>query len=403
MSEPFFEWERDGGHHQALGRLTGALAHDFNNLLAVITASAELLEFDLEDHEGARERLRDIREASLKGAELVRRLMAFGRQQVLEPIIIDFNVHIPQLCRELSAELGPSIELRYRLDSEAACARVDPRQLGQVLRALVLNAREAMPEGGTISLDVEAVDLRGLRPHRGGSEPSPCVMLAVSDTGTGMDEITRVRAFEPFYTTKPPESGRGLGLSTAYGIVKQSGGTVWLDSAPGEGTTVAVYFPRVTSEAVGSEGLHSPPVSSEQPTKVTILLVDDEAVLRRAIRRLLISEGYEVLEASSPNEALELARRHGPAISLVLTDVVMPNMTGLELVVRLRDLIPNAKALLMSGHSADAVEYRGQARAPFLQKPVGRVELLATVRSVLLGQSHFPGRAAEDSAKAEVA
>lgn len=396
------DWAGEVAHHPALGRLTAGVAHDFNNLLAVITASAELLERELEGNDSVKEPLRDIQEASLRGAELVRHLMAFGRQQVLEPMVIDLSRHIAQMCGELSQELGPRAELRCRIEDEAACVRVDPRQLRKVLRALVLNAAEAMPEGGSITLDVESVDLCGLDPRC--PAPTPCVMVAVSDTGTGMEESTRLRAFEPFYTTKSRASGRGLGLSTAYGIVKQSGGAIWLDSAPGEGTTVAVYFPRVTTAAVGAETIHPESLGPGSVATPTILLVDDETVVRRAIGRLLAREGYAILEAGSPAEALELARRHGPGISLVLSDVVMPLMTGFELVERLRDIVPHAKALLMSGHAADAVdrELEGEAKIPFVQKPISGRELAAAVRAVLCGRSQFPEHGS-DPAEVEVA
>jgi two-component system cell cycle sensor histidine kinase/response regulator CckA len=371
-----------------LERLTGRIAHDFNNLLSVVTSSAELLRAQLESKDIPLEPLREILLAAQQGAELVELLTAFGRQQFLQPMVIDLNDQVVQLTEELQSIVGDRVRLQLTLGSEPACARVDPAQFRRIMLNLAYNSCEAMPTGGTLSIDVETVEVTGF--ERTG-EITSCVMIAVSDTGLGMSERVRAQAFEPFFTTK--QGGTGMGLASVRGIVAQSGGAIWLDSVPNEGTTVAIYFPSVTSVPTGTRKrtLESQPARPAQATQ--ILLVDDDAAVRRAIGRLLRADGFAVTQAGSPSEALEVARVHAHRIDLVLTDVVMPEMSGVQLADRLKELIPAVPVLFMSGHPAAALADPDQASrcVPFVRKPVGKTELLAAILSALTDAS----RAAE--------
>jgi CheY-like chemotaxis protein len=382
------------GRLEPLERLTGRIAHDFNNLLSVIISSVDLLESELVST-GGMESLRDIRLAARQGAELVKQLAAFGRQQFLQPMVVDLNDQIAQLAEELQRTVGDSVRLQLRLESEPACARVDPAQFRRVLRRVADNAREAMPNGGTLTVDVEAVRLAGFDAGSARSTRTPCVMVAVSDTGVGMNEHTRAHVFEPFFTTK--EGGTGMGLAIVRGIVGQSGGAIWLDSAPGEGTTLAFYFPRVTSVVAGTDDESDGTGAASPAEGARILLVDDDAPVRRAVARLLLAEGYAVVQASSPAEALELVRTHGESIALMLTDVVMPDMSGPQLVDEVRCSVPDLKVLFMSGHPGDVLSDPDQASrcVPFVQKPMGKTELLTAVRAVLGGQTLRPGKATD--------
>jgi two-component system, cell cycle sensor histidine kinase and response regulator CckA len=378
------------GTTDPLERLTGRIAHDFNNLLSVITSSVDLLQLGIDPGDARTEPLRDIQLAAQRGAELVEMLAAFGRQQFLQPMIVDLNDQVVQLTEEIRRIVGERVKVKLGLGSEPACVRIDPAQFRRVVLHLVNNARDAMPEGGTLTVDVEAVEMTGFEPVSAGSTPTSCVMVAVSDTGVGMSERTRAQAFEPFFTTK--EGGTGMGLAIVRGIVGQSGGAIWLDSAPNEGTTLAIYLPRVTSAAVNTDDAGEETSAASPAKSARILLVDDDAAVRRAIGRLLRADGFAVAQASSPSEAMELARTQGGRIGLVLTDVVMPEMSGVLLVDRLRRVIPDVRALFMSGHPAAALADPDQANrcVPFVQKPVGKNELLATVRSVLEGRLEPP-------------
>jgi two-component system, cell cycle sensor histidine kinase and response regulator CckA len=389
---PSADSETRVGALEPLERLTGKIAHDFNNLLSVIMSSVDLLEADLAPTDAGVESLRDIRQAARHGAELVKQLAALGRQQFLQPMVVDLSDQVVQLTEALQRTVGDAVWLQLRFDGESACARVDPDQLRSVLLQIAENSRDAMPDGGTLTVDVEAVELAGFDPASARSAPTPCVMVAVSDTGVGMNEHTRAHAFEPCFTTK---QGRGgMGLAIVRGIVGQSGGAIWVDSAPGEGTTIACYFPRVTSTSADAiDAIDTTAASSAEGTR--ILLVDDDAPVRRTVARLLLAEGYTVVQASSPAEALQLVRAQGEGIALILTDVVMPDMSGPELVSELRHSVPNAKVLFMSGHPGEVLSDPDQAHrcVPFLQKPLGKTELLAAVSAALRGQSIRPGKA----------
>lgn len=371
-----------------LERLTGRIAHDFNNLLSVILSSVDWLmaERDLDDRHVAP--LRDIEHAARRGAELVAQLTAYGRQQLLLPMVIDLNDAIAQLAEEIHRTLGDQVRVQFRLGGEPACARLDPAQLRRVVLNLVENARDAMPAGGTLTIDVEPLELHGFGHADLGGDAVPCVMLAVTDTGVGMNEYVRAHAFEPFFTTK--KAGTGMGLASVRGIVSQSGGALWLDSSPGEGTTIAAYFPRVAA-ANSSPSQFEAADGNATKNAMTgrILLVDDEPAVRRTLARILERAGFVVLQAGSPSEALKIAADSAKQIDLVLTDVVMPEMSGMDLVDRLRRSTPDLQVLYTSGHPAEALTDLEEAQRcqPFMQKPVDQSKLLATIRAMLARQA----------------
>jgi CheY-like chemotaxis protein len=317
-------------------------------------------------------------------------------------VVIDLNAEMAQLVTEIQRSVGAAIEVKLGLGNEPACARLDPAQFHQCVMHLVENARDAMPSGGTLTIDVEAMDLAGFEPTTLPATPTPCVMIALSDTGMGMGEQTRTHAFDPRFTTK--SNGQGMGLASVREIVDQSGGAIWLDSSPNEGTTLALYFPRVVATTPRHRpGQHWAP---SKPLGNWILLVDDEVAVRRAVGRLLRTAGFAVVQAGSPEEAVEVARKHGTRLGLVLTDVEMPTMSGMDLVDKLRGSIPNLRALYMSGRPADAIGDVDPSRRcqPFVQKPMRKPELLSAIRAVLSGQLTLaPQQSAEREPAVEVA
>ncbi len=366
---------------RGLARLTGRVAHDFNNLLATVVASAELLEGEL-DETSKREALQDIRCATAMGRKLVRQLMAFGGQQVLQPMVLELSTEVNTVVTELRRVLPANVTLASRCEDSTLCVRVDPTQVRAAIGALVENALLAMPNGGHLTIDVEAIELLGL-PNARASEAMSHVMLAVTDTGVGMDETTRAHALEPFFTTH--EGRDGMGLAAVMGMVRQTGGLMRIDSAPAEGTTVALYFPHVTSAQSGARQAVKPSSFPRSSNGQTILLVDDDGALRRAVRRLLQTAGYEVVEAASGDEALEALRELDGVISLVLTDVVMPGMNGVELAERLAELSPDTAVLLTSGHATDILTRRAGQHGllPFVQKPATKEELLSAIGAAI--------------------
>ncbi|MHB8764440.1 MAG: PAS domain S-box protein [Deferrisomatales bacterium] len=369
---------------EAVGRLAGGVAHDFNNLLQVILSFSEML---LEGEarllsDGARRWLEEIHRSGERAAGLTRQLLAFSRKQVLEPRVLAPNAVVSDLTRMLGRLLGEDVELTTVLDPAVGRVKADPGQLEQVLLNLAVNARDAMPRGGRLTIETGNVTLdEGYARTRAGVTPGPYVMLAVSDTGAGMDKATLERIFEPFFTTKEKGKGTGLGLSTVYGIVKQSGGNVWVYSEPGQGTTFKVYLPRVDEAPkparVADPG---PPGGTE-----AVLLVEDEEAVRAAVRQVLTAAGYEVLEARSPGDALLLAEKHPGDLQLLLTDVVMPGMGGRELAERVIALRPEVRVLYASGYTDNAVVHHGvlDPGLQFLQKPFTKEGLLRKVREVL--------------------
>jgi PAS domain S-box-containing protein len=369
---------------EAIGRMAGGVAHDFNNLLTAITGYCELLLSDMDAQDLRRSDVEEIKKAADRAAALTRQLLAFSRRQLLAPQVLDLNVVMANMDKMLRRMIGEDIDLVTLLDPALGRVKADPGQIEQVLMNLAINARDAMPQGGKLTIETANVDLDETYARRHiAVSPGPYVMLAVSDTGHGMDEETKSHIFEPFFTTKEPGKGTGLGLSTVYGIVKQSGGDIYVYSEPGHGTTFKIYLPRVDASAEASAAAQaaSNPVSGSE----TILLVEDDEGVQELIRRILERNGYTVLAARRGDEAVQIAEQHAAPIDLLVTDVVMPEMSGRELVKRLMALRPTVKVLYISGYADSAIVRHGvlEADATFLQKPFTPDELARKVRAAL--------------------
>jgi two-component system, cell cycle sensor histidine kinase and response regulator CckA len=369
---------------EAVGRLAGGVAHDFNNLLTIISGYSELLIDTLTENDRARAQVEEIKKAGTRAATLTRQLLAFSRSQVLAPQVLDLNSVVTNVHKMLRRLIGEDIDLVTILGENLWSVRADPGQVEQVIVNLAVNARDAMPQGGKLTLETKnaVLDEAYARSHVT-VVPGEYVMLAVSDTGIGMDVMTQAHIFEPFFTTKEKGKGTGLGLATVYGIVKQSGGYIWVYSEPGMGATFKIYLPRVeTAVAAAGAGKASPQSSQGHET---VLLVEDEPALRAMVRNVLASKGYLVLEARHGEDALVVAEMHRGAIHLLLTDVVMPGMSGRELAEHLSGLHPTMKVLYMSGYTDDAIVHHGVLGSDmaFLQKPFTPESVARKVRDVL--------------------
>jgi PAS domain S-box-containing protein len=365
---------------EGIGRLAGGVAHDFNNLLTVIIESTDHLSGSMPDPE---DDLPRIREASTRAASLTRQLLAFAHQAPTRPQIISMDDLVSRMARLLIRVLGEDVKLTSDLAAGGARANVDAGQLEVVVMNIAVNARDAMPSGGNLTLATRTRTER----LRANDEPVPCIVLEVRDTGVGMDEATRVRAFEPFFTTKQLGIGTGLGLATSYGIVEQLGGRIEIDSIVGRGTTVRVLIPRCETQA---DVVTTPAEAPPKPGQETVLVLEDEPAVRRATTRMLRSLGYVVLDAALPSEALALARDHGGPIDALVTDVVMPQMNGVEAAREFRDLRPNAAVLFVSGYSRNALK-AGQARPlNHLDKPFTKGELANALREALGPREQSP-------------
>jgi PAS domain S-box-containing protein len=374
----------------ALGRLAGGVAHDFNNLLQVIGGHAEALSAGGLDAPSRRHLLRSIRTATDRAASLTRQLLAFGRRQILMPEVLDLNVTVRTLERMLTRVIGEDIQLVSTLTPDLAAVKVDPGQIEQVVLNLAINARDAMIDGGTLEISTANFVLEQPWAHESLPVRVPAgawVLLSVRDTGTGMDEDTATQAYEPFFTTKDITKGSGLGLSMVYGIVKQSDGYTWIDTAPGAGTTVHVLLPAVLDAARPLPRVRETPAPmADEPPGATVLLVEDDPEVRGLFSRFLERAGYTVIEAADGREALETFDARHAEIDLVITDVVMPNVGGPALTSAIRARRPDVKVLFVSGY-ADALE-AGIAQAPhtvLLHKPVTRQILVDQVGALLRG------------------
>src|SRR6266568_2112843 len=379
---------------EAVGRLAGGVAHDFNNILTAITGYADLLLEDLGAADARREDVAEIRKAADRAAGLTRQLLAFSRQQVMQAKVIDLNSLVSETENMLGRLLGEDVELATRLASDLAPVRADPGQIEQVIMNLAVNARDAMPQGGKLTIETANVDLDASYAHEHFPvRPGPYVMLAVGDTGTGMDDATQAHLFEPFFTTKEKGKGTGLGLATVYGIVKQSGGFIWVYSERGVGTTFKMYLPRVDAAAEPASGRPAPaPVARGSET---VLVAEDEAPVRAVARHALERYGYHVLEAASAEAALDVAQRYSGPIHVLLTDVIMPGMSGRDLAARLATLRPETRVIYMSGYTDDAITRHGvlEPGFVFVQKPFTPDALARTVRDVLDGTTERRKRA----------
>jgi PAS domain S-box-containing protein len=383
--EALEEQLRQSQRMDAVGRLAGGVAHDFNNLLMVILSYTENVSRQLPAGDALRADIDEAHKAARRAAELTKQLLMFSRQQVQEPKILDLNEVFEGMERLLRRVLGEHLELVTAFDRRLGKVRADRGNMEQVIMNLVVNARDAMPTGGRLTLTTSNVELdqKFVRSHLG-AEPGPYVRLTVTDTGAGMDKATRLRIFEPFFTTKEQGKGTGLGLSTVFGIVKQSGGGVWVSSEPGHGSSFEVYLPRV--EGSVDKANHSAVVTERRGSE-TILLVEDEEAVRVVAQRILERSGYRVLVARDGESAIRLREQHVEPIQLLLTDVVMPRMSGAELAARLAERWPETRVLYMSGYADGSVVSSGALRHgdSFLQKPFTSDVLVSRVRKVLDG------------------
>jgi PAS domain S-box-containing protein len=371
---------------EAVGRLAGGIAHDFNNALTVIKSFSQFLIDDLEPDDRRRSDVREIAKAADRAAAMTRKLLAFGRKQVLQPKPLDLNAVVASMGPTLRRMLGAAdVTVSMDLDPTARVIEADPGQIEQVILNLASNARDAMPRGGTLTIRTRNEPLERAN-AKWEVRPGSYTLISISDTGIGMDETTKAHLFEPYFTTKEQGKGStGLGLSTVYGIIKQSGGHVWVDSAPGQGTTFRIYMPHATSR--DSLPSVSPCLHVVAAGQETILLVDDEESLRVAARRMLQRAGFTVLQASDGADALRVLSEHTGPVHALVTDVVMPGVGGPELVRRLREVRPDLPTLFISGYTEEGVRTQGALHpdAAYLEKPFSPEDLVRKVREVLAG------------------
>jgi nitrogen-specific signal transduction histidine kinase len=374
----------------AIGSLAGGVAHDFNNVLSVILSHSAMIIAGLKAGDPLLAELEAIRIAAERAADLTRQLLAFGRQQILKPQSLSLNDVLMRMEPFLRRLIGEDVELTIKCAEKLGTALLDPTQMEQVVMNLVANSRDAMPRGGQLTIETANVDLdESYAANSADVRPGPHVLLAVTDTGTGMSRETKSRIFEPFFSTKERGRGTGLGLATVFGIVKQSSGHIWVYSELGKGTTFKAYFPR--SDQADPEAV--PGGSSRAQKQVpldgneTILLVEDDEQVRAVAARILRQHGYRVLPAESGSRALLVAENHPTTIHLLLTDVIMPLMSGRELAERLRRLRPAIKVLYMSGYTDNSIVHHGilDSDVEFLQKPIRPAALLRKLRQVLDG------------------
>jgi PAS domain S-box-containing protein len=370
---------------EAVGRLAAGVAHDFNNILTAITGYAQLLLEDLDPAGQHREDVDEIRKAAERAAGLTRQLLAFSRQQVLQPTVLDLNTLVDETESMLGRLLGEDIQLATALAADLGAVKTDRSQIEQVILNLAVNARDAMPQGGKLTIETANIEMDDAyaRDHFP-AKPGAYVMLAVTDTGTGMSPETQTHMFEPFFTTKAKGQGTGLGLATVYGIIKQSAGYIWVYTEPGHGTSFKIYLPRVM-QLPERRAASAPSQPAAMDGTETVLLAEDEAAVRAVARQALQRHGYTVLEAQSGEAALDLAQRHSGRIHLLLTDVIMPGMSGRALALRLVPMRPDVRIIYMSGYTDDAITRHGvlEPGVTYVQKPFTPDALVRKVREVL--------------------
>lgn len=368
---------------EAVGRLAGGVAHDFNNMLTVISGYNRMLLDELSPGDPLRDYAEEAITAADRAAELTNQLLTFSRRQIVQPRVVNVNTVVSHAEKMLRRLIGEDIELVLRLGHDVGNIKVDPGHLEQAIVNLAVNSRDAMPLGGRLTVESSNVHLdeNYARSHVG-VKPGEFVMIAVSDNGTGMDEKTRRHIFEPFFTTKEKGKGTGLGLATVYGIVKQAGGDIWVYSEPGQGTVFKLYFPRVREEAAETS---APEPVGPVATQETVLLVEDEQSVRELTFKMLQKLGYRILTANGGAEALEISRSHTGPISILVTDVVMPGMSGRQLADVLKASRPEMKVLFLSGYTEDTIVHHGvlDENVQFLPKPFSREVLGRKLRAVL--------------------
>lgn len=372
---------------QAIGQLAGGVAHDFNNLLTVVKGQVETILLEIGDRGPLRHRLEEVAKAADRASTLTRQLLAFSRQQVLESRVLDLNAVIAAVSQMLARLIGENIELTFVPGSDLGCVNADPNQIEGVLMNLVVNARDAMPEGGQLTIETHNIHLDTTYTCRHAIvKPGDYVALIVSDTGHGIDNETQGHIFEPFFTTKKPGEGTGLGLSMVYGVVKQSGGYVWAYSEPGRGATFKIYLPRVNDPV---EATTPAPLTFSPGGNETILFAEDEDSVRHLISGFLGNMGYRVLQASNSQSARQIAHSQQGEIDLLLSDVVMPGSDGRELAEELRKTFPRLKVIFTSGYPGDAVVRHGilESGSAFVQKPFSMQFLAKKIREILDGPS----------------
>lgn len=371
---------------QAVGELAGGVAHDFNNLLMVVKGHAQILLDRLADAPSLRQSVEQVEKAADRAASLTRQLLAFSRKQVLQPRILDMNEVVGGMIKMFSRVIGENIEMTFVPGSNLGRVKADPGQIEQVLLNLVVNARDAMPNGGCLTIETSNTELDKSYVAKHVIQPGPYVMLTVTDTGCGMDAETQARIFEPFFTTKGPGKGTGLGLATVYGVVKQSGGYIWVYSEVSRGTTFKIYLPLVSGEidCVPTDGEKKPAAAGSE----TVLLVEDEQNVRELVGGYLRGVGYQVLEAEDGEHALEASAAHNGPIHILVTDVVMPHMSGPDLAAKLAVFRPEIKVLFISGYTDDTVFRHGvlEGGVAYLQKPFNLKSISQKIRDVLSGR-----------------
>jgi nitrogen-specific signal transduction histidine kinase len=366
---------------ETVGQLAGGIAHDFNNLLAVILNYAYFVREQLPADSAVRTDIEEIRHAAERASELTHQLLVFSRRETVSLEVLDLNEVVREMERLLRRTIGEHVELKTKLADEPCMVKADAAQVEQVVLNLAVNARDAMPDGGTVMIWTRRITVG--EEHVGRLRPGEYAVLAVSDDGPGMEREVVARAFEPFFTTKPKGKGTGLGLATVYGIVKQSGGYAWVYSELGQGTSVKIYLPRVDAPVEGSRP--APPTTGSLGGSETILVVEDQEEVRRLTRRILEARGYRVLVAASGPEALRLAEHEAGRIDLLVTDVVMPGMSGREVGLLLAPARPTMKVLYLSGYTDESIVHHGvlEPGVAFMQKPFNAEALARKVREVL--------------------
>jgi len=369
---------------ETIGQLASGVAHDFNNLITVINGYSQLMLMDLAPDDVQHASVQEVKKAGEQAATLVRQLLVFSRRQVLRPEILDLNQVVGDMEKMLRRVIGENIELVTVKAPDLDIVEADPGQLEQVLMNLAINARDAMPEGGRLTIETANAELdeRYTQQHVD-VPPGPYVLLSVSDTGVGMDAETQARIFEPFFTTKEHGEGTGLGLSTVYGILRQIDGYIWVDSEPGRGTTFRIYLPRGEEEDADARQQWFAEAAAHQQGEETILVVEDDETVRRVVRKILRRQGYTVVEAQRGEQALQVCARRQEPVHLLLTDVVMPGINGRELAAKLRAVYPEVKVLYMSGYAENIISRAGGVGAAFIQKPFSPDSLVRKVHEVL--------------------